>query len=235
LGSPHRKVSYCVPTGNFGDILAGYVAKRMGVPIDRLVVATNVNDILARTLETGGYETDTVVPTITPSMDIQVSSNFERLLFDVHGREAEPVRRMMERLKQSGAFAIQTEPLARIRADFDAGRANEAATSATMKKMLEECGYLLDPHTAVGVAVADQVTSASTSASPMVTLATAHPAKFPDAVKAACGVTADLPERIGDLFSRDERMTHLPADQSVVEAHVMSASRATSVSSKAVS
>jgi threonine synthase len=231
LGSPHRAVSYCVPTGNFGDILAGYVAKQMGVPIDRLVVATNVNDILARTLQSGGYQTNQVVPTITPSMDIQVSSNFERLLFDAHDREAEPVRRMMDQLKQSGAFAIDADPLTRIRADFEAGRADEAETTATMKRMLDETGYLLDPHTAVGIAVADRLEHAS----PMVTLATAHPAKFPDAVKEATGVMPELPARIGDLFARPERMTHLPADQAAVEAHVMAKSRATSETSKAAS
>ena len=222
LGSPRRAVSYCVPTGNFGDILAGYVAKRMGVPMDRLVVATNVNDILARALASGDYETDRVVPTITPSMDIQVSSNFERLLFDAHGRNAEPVRAMMARLKQSGAFAIDAEPLTRIRADFDAGRADEDETSRTMRRILDETGYLLDPHTAVGIAVADRTQTAS----PMVTLATAHPAKFPAAVESACGVVPDLPARVGDLFGREERMTRLPADQAAVEAHVRANSRA---------
>jgi threonine synthase len=231
LGSPHRPVSYCVPTGNFGDILAGYVAKRMGVPIDRLVVATNVNDILARALETGAYETDQVVPTITPSMDIQVSSNFERLLFDAHGRDAGPVRSMMARLKQSGAFSIGPEPLSRIRANFEAGRADEQETAGTMKRMLADTGYVLDPHTAVGVAVAGRFETTS----PMVTLATAHPAKFPDAVQAACGVTPELPERVGDLFGREERMTHLPADQATVEAHVMAASRASGTDARAAS
>ncbi|MEM8876752.1 MAG: threonine synthase [Pseudomonadota bacterium] len=222
LGSPERAVSYCVPTGNFGDILAGYVAKNMGVPIDRLVVATNVNDILARALDTGGYETDQVVPTITPSMDIQVSSNFERLLFDANGRNPEPIRNMMARLKQSGAFAIAAEPLSRIRSDFDAGRADEEETSQTMQRTLSETGYLLDPHTAVGIAVANRMESTS----PMVTLATAHPAKFPAAVESACGIVPDLPERVGDLFGREERMTHLPADQAIVEAHVLATSRA---------
>ncbi|MGI9481942.1 MAG: threonine synthase, partial [Hyphomicrobiales bacterium] len=157
LGAPDRPVSFCVPTGNFGDIYAGYVAKNMGLPVDQLVIATNVNDILARTLETGRYETRAVTATTSPSMDIQVSSNFERLLFDVHGREANNVTRLMAGLQQSGAFTIAEGPLAELRAGFAAGRTSETETAATIRKTLEETGELVDPHTAIGVNVANNL------------------------------------------------------------------------------
>src|SRR4029079_4902064 len=142
LGAPDRPVSFTVPTGNFGDIFAGYAAKKMGLPVERLVIATNDNDILARTLETGLYETRGVVATSSPSMDIQVSSNFERLLFEATGRDAATVRRYMDGLKQSGAFTIDPAPLARIRADFTAGRSDMAVTAETIRKQLEASGYL---------------------------------------------------------------------------------------------
>jgi threonine synthase len=157
LGAPQRKVSFVVPTGNFGDIFAGYAAKRMGLPIANLVIATNTNDILARTLESGTYETGSVTPTISPSMDIQVSSNFERLLFEALDRDAPALRRLMESLAQSGAFTIPPKALAAIRETFAAGRASESETSATIAQTYESAGYLLDPHTAVGVAVAAQL------------------------------------------------------------------------------
>ena len=147
LGAPHRPVSFVVPTGNFGDVFAGWVAKRMGLPVERLVVATNVNDILARTIETGRYEVRGVLPTASPSMDIQVSSNFERLLFEAEGRDPAAVRRHMASLAQSGAFTISGTPIAAIRGEFDAGRASEEETVAVMKRLRKDAGYLLDPHT----------------------------------------------------------------------------------------
>ncbi|HHY50841.1 MAG TPA: threonine synthase, partial [Alphaproteobacteria bacterium] len=150
LGSPHRRVTFVVPTGNFGDILAGYAAKRMGLPVETLVIATNSNDILARALETGRYEVATVIPTISPSMDIQVSSNFERLLFEALGRDPETLGRLMAGLGQSGSFTLPAASLGAIRADFRAGRASEAETAATIRATWEQSGYLLDPHTAVG-------------------------------------------------------------------------------------
>ncbi len=156
LGAPGRAVSFCVPTGNFGDIFAGLVAKRMGLPIDRLVIATNVNDILDRCLKTGRYETRGVKPSTSPSMDIQVSSNFERLLFEVHGRDPNSVRRLMSSLSQSGAFTIGDRELDQIRHEFGSGATDEAATAETIRKTLGETGELLDPHTAVGYAVARQ-------------------------------------------------------------------------------
>ncbi len=180
LGGPDRKISFTVPTGNFGDIFAGYVAKKMGLPIDRLVVATNENDILARTLKTGRYEMRDVKATTSPSMDIGVSSNFERLLFEAYDRDAAKVRRAMEGLKQSGAFEIEEKALKTIRREFRAGRATEEAVAATIAKTLADTGYLLDPHTAIGVHVANQYEKAG---SPMVTLATAHPARNPGSGK----------------------------------------------------
>jgi threonine synthase len=224
LGAPYRKVAFTVPTGNFGDIYAGYVAQRMGLPIDRLVIATNVNDILARTLATGTYELRDVVPTTSPSMDIQVSSNFERLLFDAYDRDAGAVRALMGALAQSRRFSVSAPALAHIRTLFSAGRADEDEVAATMHAVRRETGRFVDPHTAVGIAVAEK--EARDPSLPMVVLATAHPAKFPDAVAAACGARPPLPEWLSDLNQRPERVTALPAEQSAVERFVVQASRA---------
>ena len=224
LGSPYRKIAFTVPTGNFGDVLAGYVASRMGLPIDRLVIATNVNDILVRTLATGAYELKEVTATTSPSMDIQVSSNFERLLFDANGRNAAVVRAMMASLAQSRRFLIDARALAEIRSHFSAGRADEEETAATIRTVRKETGYLLDPHSAVAVAVAEK--ESRDPALPMIVLGTAHPAKFPDAVAAACGVTPSLPDWLADLPRRAERVSVLPADQGAVERHILAASRA---------
>jgi threonine synthase len=223
LGAPYRAVSFVVPTGNFGDIFAGYAAKRMGLPIERLVIATNVNDILVRTVETGRYETTGVQPTISPSMDIQVSSNFERLLFEANGRDGTGVKSMMDRLSQSGAFTIEEPALSRIRAEFAAGRSDERTTSETIARVRRETGYLLDPHTATGVAVA---ASLPPSPVPVVTLATAHPAKFPDAVVAASGDYPALPEWLGDLMARPERQTVLTNSPDTVERFILDSARA---------
>ncbi|MCR6669822.1 threonine synthase [Devosia ginsengisoli] len=222
LGSPHRKVSFTVPTGNFGDIFAGYCAKAMGLPIDRLIIATNANDILRRTMDTGRYEMDGVAPTISPSMDIQISSNFERLLFESAGRDAGAVVRMMDGLKQSGGFALPDNTLSAIRRDFAAGTTGEAETRTTIAATLKASGYLLDPHTAVGVHVA----RAHLGATPMVTLATAHPAKFPAAVKDAAGVEPALPAWLADLHSREERLSVLANDQNAVEDFIAARTRA---------
>jgi len=224
LGAPSRRIAFAVPTGNFGDIYAGYVALRMGLPIDRLVIATNVNDILARTLATGAYELRAVVPTTSPSMDIQVSSNFERLLFDAYERNAGAVRALMGSLTQSRRFALSGQSLARIRAAFTAGRADEDEVAATIRTVKRETGNFVDPHTAVGIAVAEKEPRDPTV--PMVVLATAHAAKFPDAVAAACGVRPQLPEWLADLDQRPERVTVLPVDQSAVERFVLGTSRA---------
>jgi threonine synthase len=224
LGSPNRKVAFTVPTGNFGDIYAGFVASRMGLPVERLVVATNVNDILVRALATGAYETRAVVATTSPSMDIQISSNFERLLFETCGRDAKQVAALMGSLAQSGRFTVPAAALKQMRALFAADRADEQESAATIRAWMREAGYCADPHTAVALAVAEK--EARDPAVPMVVLSTAHPAKFPDAVNAACGIAPALPDWLADLAERPERVTVLPADQAAVERFVLSASRA---------
>ena len=222
LGSPHRKVSFTVPTGNFGDIFAGYCARAMGLPIERLIIATNENDILRRTLDTGRYEMAGVAPTISPSMDIQISSNFERLLFEAAGRDPQAVIRMMDGLKQSGGFAVPEPALAAIRRDFAAGTTGEAETAATIADTYRDAGYLLDPHTAVGVHVARD----HLGPVPMITLGTAHPAKFPAAVEDAAGVAPALPAWLADLHSRAERLSVLANDQAAVENYITARTRA---------
>ncbi|WP_421697911.1 threonine synthase [Ancylobacter sp.] len=224
LGAPQRKTSFVVPTGNFGDVLAGYVAKRMGLPIDRLVVATNVNDILARTLATGHYEVTGVHPSSSPSMDIEVSSNFERVLFEAMDRDAGALRGLMASLAQSGAFAPSSAAMAALHADFDAGRADEAQTLDTIARVRAETGYLLDPHTAVAVSVAERVKHDPHV--PQVVLATAHPAKFPDAVERACGERPALPPHLADLLERPERTPTLPNDVAAIEAYITRHARA---------
>lgn len=221
LGAPDRTVTFVVPTGNFGDIFAGYAAKRMGLPIDRLVIATNDNDILARTMASGEYRTTGVVATTSPSMDIQVSSNFERLLFEASGRNAGSIRNWMSSLKQSGAFTIDETTITVIRDSFDAGRADMAAVASTMAAELANSGYLLDPHTATAVHVA----ASASSASPIIILGTAHPAKFPDAVEQVTGVRPGLPAWLNDLISRPEKFDVLPSDVKLVEDYVESRTR----------
>jgi threonine synthase len=224
LGAPHRKIAFTVPTGNLGDVYAGYVASRMGLPIDRLVVATNINDILTRTFSTGTYEIRDVVATTSPSMDIQVSSNFERLLFDAYGRDANAVRALMGSLAQARRFAVSAHALKELRALFTADRADEQESAAEIRTWVREADYCVDPHTAIALAVAEKETRDPSV--PMVVLSTAHPAKFPDAVKAACGLVPALPDWLADLPKRKERVTVLPVDQAAVERYVASASRA---------
>jgi threonine synthase len=224
LGAPERPVSYCVPTGNFGDIFAGHVARSMGLPVDTLIIATNDNDILARALESGIYEMRGVVKTTSPSMDIQVSSNFERLLFDAGGRDDAAVRAAMASLKQARRFEIAPQTIAAIRGGFSAGRADVEETAETIRTIHEKSGYLLDPHTAIAVRVARQKASGP---SPMVVLGTAHPAKFPDAVRDACGLTPALPEWLAGLMELEEHFTTLPSDLKIVEDHISEHARAT--------
>ncbi|MER8633212.1 threonine synthase [Mesorhizobium opportunistum] len=223
LGAPDRPVSFTVPTGNFGDIFAGYAAKKMGLPIERLVIATNDNDILARTFETGEYRTKGVFATTSPSMDIQVSSNFERLLFEASGRNASTVRRYMAGLKQSGAFTIETQEITGMRTEFDAGRADMDQVAATIRSTLAASNYLLDPHTAAAVHVA---AGRPAGAVPMVVLGTAHPAKFPAAVEAASGIHPALPAWLGGLMTAEEKYTVLPSDLKMVEDYVSRRARA---------
>ncbi len=216
LGAPHRPVSFTVPTGNFGDIFAGHIAKRMGLPIDRLVIATNQNDILHRCLTTGRYQMDGVKPSISPSMDIQISSNFERALFEAYGRDGNAVAQLMDEMKSTGGFNVSQGALQVLRATFTSGRVSEAQTSATIAAELAASGELLCPHSAIGVNVAQ----GHLGAIPMITLATAHPAKFPDAVEAATGTRPGLPARMTGLFARPERMTRVANDVEAIKAIV---------------
>ena len=218
LGAPDREVSYSVPTGNFGDIYAGYVAQRMGLPIRQLVVATNRNDILARTLTGGDYTVGAVSPTISPSMDIQVSSNFERLLYNLYDRQGDEVRRLMDNLSQGGSFTIDPDQLTRAQQIFDAARVSEDDTKATIRAIFAESGQLIDPHTAVGVHAA-RGENADESV-PMVTLSTAHPAKFPDAVAEVTGRHPALPAHMADLFERPEKYDRLAHDLDQLKSYI---------------
>ncbi|MDO8882707.1 MAG: threonine synthase [Pseudotabrizicola sp.] len=207
LGAPHRAISFTVPTGNFGDIFAGYIARQMGLPIERLVIATNQNDILHRALTSGDYRTNGVKPSMSPSMDIQVSSNFERALFLAYESDGRAISQLMDEMK-SGGFHISQGALESLRATFASGRCSEEETTATITREYVRTGEILCPHSAVGVRVANDYLGAT----PMITLATAHPAKFPDAVLDAIGQRPELPARMSDLFDRRERLTRVPND-----------------------
>jgi threonine synthase len=225
LGAPDGPVSFAVPTGNFGDVLAGYYAKRMGLPIERLIIATNENDILVRTLANGRYAPKGVKATQSPSMDIQVSSNFERLLFEAFGRDpAETVARMSE-LAKEGSFTIPASALARIRADFDAFRVDELACAEEMGRVYRASGRIIDPHSAVGIHAARKALAAAPM-TPVIALGTAHPAKFPDAVERATGVRPRLPKRLSDLMERKEAIIVLPNDGRAVADYLRQTARA---------
>ncbi|MDQ2092056.1 threonine synthase [Marimonas arenosa] len=215
LGDGKRRMSFTVPTGNFGDIYAGFIAKRMGLDIERLVVATNQNDILRRAIMTGRYEVGEVRPSISPSMDIQVSSNFERLLFDALGRDGAAVSGLMNGLRQSGGFTIPDAAQDYIRRHFDASSTSEEQTSAEIAESHAQFGELVCPHSAIGIEVARAHQNISV---PMVALATAHPAKFPDAVEQATGIRPPLPPRMADLFDRAERVTRVANDLGQIQA-----------------
>ena len=215
LGAPDRRVAFVVPTGNFGDILAGFYAKRMGLSIERLTIAANENDILARALATGVYKPLGVKATSSPSMDIQVSSNFERLLFEAYDRDAAAVRALMGALKQAGEFAIAPGPLEAIRRDFDARRVDETACAEEIASTYRAAGVILDPHSAVGVAAARGALRRD-PATPTIALATASPAKFPDAVARAIGRRPEIPPRLSRLAALPERVAVLPNDAAAV-------------------
>ncbi|WP_308918269.1 threonine synthase [Jannaschia sp. LMIT008] len=216
LGAPHRSVSFAVPTGNFGDVFAGHIAKRMGLPIETLVVATNRNDILHRCLTTGAYRVGEVEPTISPSMDIQVSSNFERALHLAYGGDGAAVAQLMEELRAEGGFTVSQGAAQALTETYASGRASEEETHAAIRDALHRTGEVLCPHSAVAYHVAqDHLGDA-----PMVTLATAHPAKFPDAVETATGRRPALPPRMADLFDRPERITRVDNDLTAIEAVV---------------
>ncbi len=215
LGAPEQTVSFAVPTGNFGDVFAGYVASKMGLPVGRLIVATNVNDILARALTTGDYSVGHVEPTAAPSMDIQVSSNFERLLFDLHGRDGASLAAAMQGFEATKR--LQLTPAQQAAASlFTAARIDADDMAMSLRWAHDRCGELIDPHTAIGLAAA----RAHPGDEPVVTLATAHPAKFREAVERATGVRPALPQRVSGLMDREERYDTLPAELAAVEAFI---------------
>jgi len=220
LGAPERRVSFAVPTGNFGCAYAGYAAARMGLPMERLIVATNRNDILHRFFDGGGsYRTGDVHATQSPSMDIQVASNFERLLFDLAGRDGATVAGWMAELAGEGGFRVGNEALAEARRWFASHRVDEDSTTETIRAVYEDSGVLVDPHTAVAVRAARELAPPA----PVVVLGTAHPAKFPDAVERATGVRPALPAHMADLYQRDERFAVLPNELAAVQAHIATA------------
>ena len=218
LGAPERPVAFTVPSGNFGNVYAGYAARQMGLPISHFVIGTNSNDILARFFETGVMTMSEVVPTYSPSMDIQVSSNFERLLFDLYDRNGRALADAMTAFRSTGTLKVGANALAGVRALFDAGRLDDAGTLAAIADCRRRFGETIDPHTAVGYALAQQ--HRRDSAIPMVVLATAHPAKFPDAVEKATGQRPQLPARLGDLLERAERVDGLPNDVEALKAMI---------------
>ena len=215
-----RSASFSVPTGNFGNVLAGWIAKQMGADIEKLIVGSNSNDILTRFFETHSMDMVPVVPTLSPSMDIQISSNFERLLFDMNNRDGGATTEQLNQFRQQGKLSVEPDQFAKwIAPTFRAHRANDAETLAVMKRIYGESGMLVDPHTAVGIASAEACAEPGV---PTITLATAHPAKFPDAVKKATGVHPALPDHVADLFDREERIVNLPNDLQAIEAFVAS-------------
>ncbi|WP_420345246.1 threonine synthase [Pelagibius sp.] len=218
LGAPDRAVAFSVPTGNFGNIYAAYAAGRMGLPVSQLIVGSNSNDILTRFFNSGTMEMAAVSPTLSPSMDIQVSSNFERLLFDVLDRDGDAVARTLQGFRQSGRFAVTAEQLQRLRRLFDCHRLDDAETLAEIAARHKASGELLDPHSAIGTAAA--AAALRDDVSVVVALACAHPAKFPDAVKKAAGVHPALPPRLADLYEREERCTVLPNDLSALQRYI---------------
>lgn len=218
LGAPHRPVAFSVPTGNFGDVFAGYVAAQMGLPVAKLIVATNVNDILHRALSSGDYSQGTVTPTAAPSMDIQVSSNFERLLFDLGGRDGKAMAEQMAGFEATRAMQLTNAQREGAAALFHSARADADEMAQAIRWGWENCGELIDPHTACGLFAARN--AGIDAAIPVVTLATAHPAKFPEAVERATGQRPSLPARVGDLFDREEKYASLAGEYEAVADYV---------------
>jgi len=223
LGAPRRPVAFTVPTGNFGDIFAGYAARAMGLPVQRLVIATNLNDSLPRAFASGTFEPQGVIATSSPSMDIQLASNFERLLFELAGRDAARVRDLMGELRANGAFRLSQGELGQLRELFGAYSVGEDETEMTIRGVFDEAGMLVDPHTAVAIAASEHEALGPT---PMIMLSTAHPAKFPDAVKRACGRVPEQPERLKLKLGQNERCTELPAELAAVAEFIVANGRA---------
>jgi threonine synthase len=218
-----RDVAFSVPTGNFGNVLAGWVAHQMGLPVDQLVIGSNRNDILTRFLHSGLMHTTTVVPTLSPSMDIQVSSNFERLLFELNHRDGGMTAEQLLHFRATGSLTVEPDQFDRMTALFAGARVDDEATTQVIADVHRELGMFVDPHTAVGLGAA-RLCRRDTGV-PMITLATAHPAKFPDAVERATGVRPPLPDHLADLFERPERTGVLPNDLAAVQAFVAARSR----------
>jgi threonine synthase len=223
LGAPYRSVTFAVPTGNFGDIFAGFVAQKMGLPISKLIIGTNSNDILARTVETGAYEMREVIATTSPSMDIQISSNFERFLYEANGRDAAAIRGQMAALAQGRRFDLGPAQRAALKTGFGAVRGSEEEIAAEIRRVRDSTGYVLETHTACASLAFAQ---ASSGAGPNVILATAHPAKFPDAMQAITGIRPALPPRLARLMTDPERTALLPNDLGAVERFVEANARA---------
>jgi threonine synthase len=215
LGAPDRRIAFSVPTGNFGDVFAGYVAAKMGLPIDQLVIATNANDIVARFFETGNMTMRPVLPTLAPAMDIQVSSNFERLMFDLGGRDGRAINQSMAAFRESGTMRMADDALAEARELFDAMRLDDAGIEAVIDRLWRQAHLLIDPHTATAVHGAE--VKRRDNSVPMVVLGTAHPAKFLDAVQGACGVRPALPDRLAGLMDLPEHVRSLPNDLDLVQ------------------
>jgi threonine synthase len=214
-------LSVCVPSGNFGNVFSGWIARRMGAPIERLIVASNANDILTRFLRDNDMSTRPVSPSLSPSMDIQVSSNFERLLFEMNGRDGGLTAEQLRRFRAVGTLSVeQDQRREMLDGVFEADRINDAETIEMMRSHHAATGMLVDPHTAVGLGVARRCRRAGTVDGPLVTLATAHPAKFPDAVVTATGVHPPLPAHLADLFDRPERFDVLPNDLGAIQRYV---------------
>ncbi|MFP6741630.1 MAG: threonine synthase, partial [Alphaproteobacteria bacterium] len=224
LGAPDREVAFAVPSGNFGHVFAGYAARRMGLPINRLIIGTNSNDILARFFDSGRYERATVTPTLSPSMDIQVASNFERLLFELCDRDGAAVETLVGELASNGGFAVGADAMATTKDLFAALCFDDDETEAVIAQVHNEIGVLLDPHTAIGVAAGRALRPDPST--PVVAMGTAHPAKFPDAVARATGITPALPPRLADLLERPERCEVLPNDLAAVQSLMRTTSRA---------
>lgn len=223
LGAPDRKVSFAVPSGNFGNVYAGYAAKAMGLPIEQLIVGSNRNDILTRFFTKGSMKINGVTPSLSPSMDIQVSSNLERLLFDLFDRKGEKLADAMQDFRKSGKFTAPTRHWGKIEKSFHASRLDDKQTLGVMRDIHARTGMLVDPHSAIGLATAlDARKAAKKSGTPIVALATAHPAKFPDAVEQATGIRPSLPAHLAHILSAKERLSELPNDLGKVQDFVLS-------------
>jgi threonine synthase len=218
LGAPDTPVRFSVPSGNFGNAFAAYAAREMGLPVDQLIIGTNVNDILTRFFDSGDLAMATVQRTISPSMDIQLSSNFERLLFDLYDRDGAALADAMKSFRAEGRLSVGDNRWKRVRALFNARRIDDDRTRAEMDRVYRETGDIIDPHSAIGVAAARD--ARRDLHIPTIALGAAHPAKFPDAVEAACGAFAPLPSRMADLYDRTEKFTVVPNNLGHIQAFV---------------